>query len=61
MFKILYLNSYDYLQEFTGVVVKNKPDRMLININGAGLYVKIFKENIITFDRIKNSGYERRT
>jgi len=60
MFKISYLNEYGYPQNFTGVVVKNKPDRMLIDVNGAGYFREILKENIITFDRIKNSGYEKR-
>jgi len=53
MYEITYLNNYDYLMIFTGSVTVNKPDRMLINVNNEGLFVKIYKENIIDFKPIK--------
>ena len=53
IYRILYLNNYDYVAEFTGIIVKNKPDRLLIDVNGENHKLEIFKKNIIEFKFLK--------
>ena len=53
MYKITYLNRFDYTLNFTGVVIKNFPDRMLIDGNGDNYQIELLKENIIQFEFLK--------
>lgn len=54
LFRIKYINKFNYIHYSTGSIFMNNMNKILFNINNEGLIIEILKQNIVELEPIKS-------